>query len=94
MVFCRDLLETNIEERGGRTIPFDPACAPRLLKVCVVYTSNDHKNGGGGGCGIKHSLAIQGGLYLNRVAGVGGGCTYVIHGRSRTSYGHKHPMCV
>ena len=33
MVFCRDLLETNIEERGGKNIPFDPACAPHLLKV-------------------------------------------------------------
>ena len=33
MVFCRDLLERNIEERGGNSTPFDPACAPRLLKV-------------------------------------------------------------
>lgn len=34
MIFCRDLLDCSVEARGGAAAPYDPACAPRLLKVC------------------------------------------------------------
>ena len=33
MSFCRDLLDKNIGERDGKTVAYDPACPPRLLKV-------------------------------------------------------------
>lgn len=35
VAFCRDLLNVNIDARGGIAVPYDPSCAPRLLKVCT-----------------------------------------------------------
>ncbi|CAM9142488.1 unnamed protein product [Laminaria digitata] len=40
MVFCLDLLERNIGERGGKSAPFDPACGTRLLKGCYDDAMN------------------------------------------------------